>query len=180
MQCAHLAISAHVRGDLHPTDDPQDDPGISVPAGKQLLESDAIIKYLYNEYGDGKVPLSLSLGPLTTISCSLGQLPRVGKVWMLPLQPSPAPHAAHKWANPSRKTALTHDQSGSTIRPSACCKRALNPLAVQGKDPHLGAEFLPCFAVVTSCLNQTLSLTLLTVEVPTPFAGHELPTSEEA
>jgi len=48
--------------------------------GKQLLESDAIVKYLYDEYGDGKVPLSLSMGPLTTISASVGQLPRAGKV----------------------------------------------------------------------------------------------------
>jgi glutathione S-transferase len=47
--------------------------------GKQLLESDAIISYLYNEYGDGKVPLSLSLGPLTTLSAGLGQAPRLGK-----------------------------------------------------------------------------------------------------
>lgn len=28
---------------------------IQCSAGKQLLESDAIIKYLYTEYGDGKV-----------------------------------------------------------------------------------------------------------------------------
>jgi glutathione S-transferase len=47
--------------------------------GKQLLESDDIIKYLYDTYGDGKVPLSLSLGPLTTLSAGLGQAPRLGK-----------------------------------------------------------------------------------------------------
>jgi glutathione S-transferase len=47
--------------------------------GQQMLESDDIIKYLYDTYGDGKVPLSLSLGPLTTLSAGLGQAGRLGK-----------------------------------------------------------------------------------------------------
>jgi glutathione S-transferase len=46
---------------------------------KQLLESDAIIKYLVEEYGDGRVPWQLNLGPLTSISCGFAMLPRVGR-----------------------------------------------------------------------------------------------------
>ena len=53
---------------------------MAVTAGIQLLESDAIITYLYKTYGDGKVPLALRLGPLTTLSCSIGQLPRINRV----------------------------------------------------------------------------------------------------
>jgi len=45
----------------------------------QMLESDAIVEYLFDKYGDGKVPLALALGPLTTISVGLGQAPRLGK-----------------------------------------------------------------------------------------------------
>lgn len=37
--------------------------------GKAMYESDDIINYLYNEYGDGKVPLALRLGLFTTMSC---------------------------------------------------------------------------------------------------------------
>lgn len=44
--------------------------------GTQMPESDNIISYLYNEYGDGNVPLLLRLGPLTAISESLALLPR--------------------------------------------------------------------------------------------------------
>ncbi|KIZ01293.1 hypothetical protein MNEG_6670 [Monoraphidium neglectum] len=47
--------------------------------GKQLYESDDIINYLFTEYGDGQVPLSLRLGFLTTLTCGLGLAPRAGK-----------------------------------------------------------------------------------------------------
>ena len=43
---------------------------------QQMGESDDIINYLYNEYGDGNVPLLLKLGPLTAISNTLALLPR--------------------------------------------------------------------------------------------------------
>ena len=45
-------------------------------SGQQMGESDDIIEYLYNEYGDGNVPLLLKLGPLTAISNGLALLPR--------------------------------------------------------------------------------------------------------
>ncbi|GIL77871.1 hypothetical protein Vretimale_6589 [Volvox reticuliferus] len=46
--------------------------------GKQMYESDDIIAYLFQEYGNGaEVPLALRLGALTTISCMLGAAPRV-------------------------------------------------------------------------------------------------------
>ncbi|CAL5219441.1 g1272 [Coccomyxa viridis] len=47
--------------------------------GKQMLESDAIINYLWNEYGDGQVPIQFKLGPLTTISIGVGLLARGGR-----------------------------------------------------------------------------------------------------
>jgi len=46
--------------------------------GVQMYESDDIIKYLFEKYGDGQVPLGLRLGFLTAISAGLGLLPRIG------------------------------------------------------------------------------------------------------
>ena len=45
-------------------------------SGQQMGESDDIISYLYDEYGDGNVSLLLKLGPLTAISNTLALLPR--------------------------------------------------------------------------------------------------------
>jgi glutathione S-transferase len=39
--------------------------------GVEMYESDDIVAYLFREYGDGRVPLSLSLGPVTTATASL-------------------------------------------------------------------------------------------------------------
>ncbi|KAK7355445.1 hypothetical protein VNO80_14701 [Phaseolus coccineus] len=47
--------------------------------GVSMYESDDIIRYLVDKYGDGNVPLSLSLGFLTTLTAGLGMLSRIGK-----------------------------------------------------------------------------------------------------
>jgi glutathione S-transferase len=47
--------------------------------GKQMYESDDIIRYLADHYGDSKVPLLLSLGPLTLVGSSLASLARFGR-----------------------------------------------------------------------------------------------------
>jgi len=47
--------------------------------GKAMYESDEIVAYLYEVYGDGRVPLILSLGPLTTVSASLPSAFRLGR-----------------------------------------------------------------------------------------------------
>jgi glutathione S-transferase len=40
-------------------------------AGIEMYESDDIVDYLFREYGDGRAPLALSLGPLTIATASL-------------------------------------------------------------------------------------------------------------
>lgn len=40
-------------------------------AGVEMYESDDIVAHLFREYGDGRVPLALSLGPLTFATASL-------------------------------------------------------------------------------------------------------------
>lgn len=47
--------------------------------GTSMYESDDIVKYLFEKYGDGDVPLMLRLGTLTTVTCALALSPRPGK-----------------------------------------------------------------------------------------------------
>lgn len=47
-----------------------------------MYESDDIITYLFNEYGDGQVPLMLRLGPATTLTCGLALAPRWVGGWV--------------------------------------------------------------------------------------------------
>ncbi|KAK9705753.1 hypothetical protein RND81_07G079400 [Saponaria officinalis] len=47
--------------------------------GVEMYESDDIIKYLVNKYGDGEVPCLLSLGPLTTLSTGFALMGRFGR-----------------------------------------------------------------------------------------------------
>jgi glutathione S-transferase len=46
--------------------------------GEAMYESDDIIAYLYEHYGDGRAPIFLSLGPLTTLSASFASAFRPG------------------------------------------------------------------------------------------------------
>jgi len=47
--------------------------------GTAMYESDDIIAYLYERYGNGAIPLPLRLGPLTTLGSSLASMMRVTK-----------------------------------------------------------------------------------------------------
>ncbi|XP_057534369.1 uncharacterized protein LOC130812788 isoform X1 [Amaranthus tricolor] len=47
--------------------------------GVAMYESDDIIKYLVNKYGDGQVPLLLSLGLLTTLTEGFAMIGRMGR-----------------------------------------------------------------------------------------------------
>lgn len=47
--------------------------------GVSMYESDGIIKYLAEKYGDGSVPITLSLGLLTTLTAGLSMIGRMGK-----------------------------------------------------------------------------------------------------
>jgi len=46
--------------------------------GDSLYESDAIVRHLFTHYGDGNVPLLLSLGPLTDLGAMLASAARPG------------------------------------------------------------------------------------------------------
>lgn len=60
--------------------------------GVEIYESDDIVRYLFNQYGDGAVPMLLRMGPLTDLTSVLAGLPRgVGgsrvAASKLPIQP---------------------------------------------------------------------------------------------
>jgi len=46
--------------------------------GQAMYESDGIVRYLFDQYGDGRVPLVLAAGPLTTASSALASAVRPG------------------------------------------------------------------------------------------------------
>lgn len=46
--------------------------------GIEMYESDAIVSYLFERYGDGSVPVLLALGPLTDLSAQLASVWRPG------------------------------------------------------------------------------------------------------
>ena len=46
--------------------------------GEEMYESDDIAAYLYENYGDGRAPIFLSLGPFTTLGASLASAFRPG------------------------------------------------------------------------------------------------------
>lgn len=47
-------------------------------SGLEMYESDTIVRYLFERYGDGNVPLALGLGVLTDVSAQLASLWRPG------------------------------------------------------------------------------------------------------
>ncbi|MDP6979712.1 MAG: glutathione S-transferase N-terminal domain-containing protein [Myxococcota bacterium] len=49
---------------------------VDLNTGVEMYESDDIVRYLFDEYGDGNVPLMLSMGPLTDASSVLSGLSR--------------------------------------------------------------------------------------------------------
>jgi len=46
--------------------------------GQEMYESDDIVRYLFERYGDGRVPMALALGPITDASSVLAGLSRPG------------------------------------------------------------------------------------------------------
>ena len=44
-----------------------------------MYESDDIVKYLFNEYGDGEVPLALNMGLMTAVSNGVALMGRTGR-----------------------------------------------------------------------------------------------------
>ena len=47
-------------------------------SGEEMYESDDIVRYLFDRYGDGRVPRMLALGPITDVSSVLAGLARPG------------------------------------------------------------------------------------------------------
>ncbi len=47
--------------------------------GAEMYESDDIVRYLFETYGEGRVPLSLAAGPLTELSAGLASALRAGR-----------------------------------------------------------------------------------------------------
>lgn len=75
-----------------------------------LYESDAIVKYLFMQYGTGNAPLALRMGPVTTLSSMAATAARLGRGSKL--RPSKAPEKPlHLWSfEPSPYCALVRER----------------------------------------------------------------------
>lgn len=121
--------------------------------GKALYESDAIVGMLFGEYGEGRVPRSLALGPLTDLSSSAASLLRLGRgafVW-----PSrPPERELELWGfegspgcRPVREVLcsleipyLLHNVGRGSPRRAALVRRAGRPQVPFLVDPGAGVE----------------------------------------
>ena len=60
--------------------------------GREMYESDDIVRYLFETYGDGSIPLPLAGGPLTDLSSMLSGMFRLGLgIWRRPAREPEAP-----------------------------------------------------------------------------------------
>lgn len=51
---------------------------------RRLYESNDIVRYVCETYGDGRAPLSLRLGPITNVRSTLASVARIGRVRVRP------------------------------------------------------------------------------------------------
>jgi glutathione S-transferase len=76
----------------------------------EMYESDDIVTYLFDQYGDGEVPLSLRLGPLTDVSSMLASAwrPAFGARYRSAKQPSKALELYSFEASPFSRIVREH------------------------------------------------------------------------
>jgi len=135
--------------------------------GREMYESDAIVKYLFAEYADGRVPLPLALGPLTTHTAGFAGLLRLGRG--MHARPSKAPEKPLElWsfeASPFSRIArealcelelpyLLHNVGKGSPSRDAFVKRSGRMMVPYLVDPNTGKEMFES-ADIVRYLEQT-------------------------
>jgi len=135
--------------------------------GKEMFESDDIVRYLANEYGSGKVPTPVALGPVSTVFSSLSSLPRAMRGSSV--RPSRAPEKplelysfeASPYCRLAREALceleipyLLHNVAKGSAHRDAFVKRSGKMMVPFLIDPNTGTEMFESAAIV-AYLNQT-------------------------
>ena len=128
---------------------------------KEMYESDDIVRYLFETYGDGRVPALLARGPLTDLSVGLVGLLRPGKgSFYQPSEPPVTPLELYSYeASPFSRLVreklssleipyrLHNVARGSPSRP-AFVKRSGKMLVPWLSDPNTGTEMFESADIV--------------------------------
>ena len=129
--------------------------------GVEMYESDDIVRYLFETYGDGRVPALLARGPLTDLSVGLVGLLRPGKgSFYQPSEPPVTPLELYSYeASPFSRLVreklssleipyrLHNVARGSPSRP-AFVKRSGKMLVPWLSDPNTGTEMFESADIV--------------------------------
>jgi glutathione S-transferase len=138
--------------------------------GVQMYESDAIVAYLFDRYGDGQVPLAFSLGPLTNLSAQVASLWRPGagvfyveaRAPSLPLElwsfeASPFCRIAREKLSVLELPYRLHNVAKGSPRRAAFVERSGKMMVPYLADPNTGKEMFES-ADIVSYLDETYAI----------------------
>jgi glutathione S-transferase len=129
--------------------------------GREMYESDDIVRYLADTYRGGRVPLSVKLGPLSTTLSSLASLPRVARgsyyravrAPSLPLElysfeASPYCRIAREALSELEIPYLLHNVAKGSERRAAFVERSGKMMVPYLIDPNTGREMFESAEIV--------------------------------
>jgi glutathione S-transferase len=129
--------------------------------GAAMYESSDIVAYLFAEYGDGRVPAPLALGPVTDLSSVLAGLPRLGagsryRRARTPAQPlelysfeaSPFCRIVREALSSLELTYLLHNVARNSPRREAFAARSGRMMVPWLADPNTGVEMFESAEIV--------------------------------
>ena len=138
--------------------------------GIEMYESDAIVAYLFERYGDGRVPLALSLGPLTNLSAQLASLwrPTAGAFYSPARTPAKPLELWSFEASPFCRIAreklcelelpyVLHNVARGSARRAAFTERSGKMMVPYLADPNTGKELFESAAIV-EYLDETYAI----------------------
>jgi len=138
--------------------------------GIELYESDAIVAYLFDRYGDGRVPWALSLGPLTDLSAQAASLwrPAAGVFYVparAPVQPlelwsfeaSPFSRLVREKLSVLELPYRLHNVAKGSAHRAAFVERSGKMMVPYLADPNTGKEMFES-ADIVEYLDETYAI----------------------
>jgi glutathione S-transferase len=132
-----------------------------------MYESDDIVRYLFNQYGDGTVPMMLRMGPLTDITSVLAGLPRgIGGARVtpskMPAQPlelasyeaSPFCRIVREKLSSLELPYILHNVGSGSPSRDAFVKRSGKMMVPWLSDPNTGSEMFESADIVKYLVDE--------------------------